>query len=78
MKTDSDDDKEETDSSLGSMLDDQTFREIILMSKAIFSNPTPIREQQDILRKMRILNYAIAEWCDEFDRRHAERKKRLN
>jgi hypothetical protein len=74
MKEDSDEEKE----AKYSLLDDQTFREIVLMSKAIFSNPTPIREQQDILRKMRILNYAIAEWCDEFDRRHAERKKRLN
>jgi NUMOD3 motif len=57
-----------------SLADDQTLRQIILMSKVIFNDSTPLTEQPDILRKIKILNYALAEWNDEFERRYGKPK----
>jgi hypothetical protein len=31
-------------------------------------NPAPIVEQPGILKKLNILNYALGEWNDEYDR----------
>jgi hypothetical protein len=41
--------------------------EIDLMVRDILLNPVPI-EQQDILKKLKILNYALGERNDEYDR----------
>jgi hypothetical protein len=42
--------------------------EIGLMVRDILLNPTPISEQPDIFKKIKILNYALDEWNDEYDR----------
>jgi hypothetical protein len=42
--------------------------EIRLMVRHILLNPVPISEQPDILKKLKILNYALGEWNDEYDR----------
>jgi hypothetical protein len=42
--------------------------EIGLMVRDILLNPAPISEQPDILKKIKILNYALGEWNDEYDR----------
>jgi len=44
--------------------------EIDLMVRDILLNPVPILEQPDILKKLKILNYALDEWNDEYDRMH--------
>jgi hypothetical protein len=42
--------------------------EIGLMVRDILLNPVPISEQHDIFKKLMILNYALGEWNDEYDR----------
>ena len=42
--------------------------QIRLMVRDILRNPAPISEQRDILKKLKILNYALDEWDDEYDR----------
>jgi hypothetical protein len=42
--------------------------EIDLMVQDILLNPVPIAEQPDILKKLNILNYALGEWNDAYDR----------
>lgn len=41
--------------------------QIRLMVRDILLNPVPISEQPDILKKLKILNYAFGEWNDEYD-----------
>jgi hypothetical protein len=38
------------------------------MVRDILLNPAPLSEQPDILIKLNILNYALGEWNDEYDR----------
>jgi hypothetical protein len=42
--------------------------EIGLMVRDILLNPLPISEQPDILKKLKILNYTLGEWNDEYER----------
>ncbi len=42
--------------------------EIDLMVRDILLNPIPISEQPNILKKLKILNYALGELNDEYDR----------
>jgi hypothetical protein len=42
--------------------------QIRLMVRDILLNPLPTSEQPDILKKLNILNYALGEWNDEYDR----------
>jgi len=42
--------------------------EIWLMVHDILLNPVPLSEQPGILKKLKILNYALGEWSDQFDR----------
>ena len=42
--------------------------QIRLMVRDILLNPAPLSEQPDILIKLNILNYALGEWNDEYDR----------
>ena len=51
--------------------------QIRLTVRDILLNPAPIAEQPDILKKLKILNYALGEWNDEYDRmqyRHWQQK----
>jgi hypothetical protein len=52
--------------------------EIGLMVRDILLNPVPISEQPDILKKLKILNYALGEWNDEYDRMQQQGKKADN
>jgi hypothetical protein len=42
--------------------------QIRLMVRDILLNPAPIAEQPDILKKLNILNYALGEWNDQYNR----------
>lgn len=42
--------------------------QIRLMVRDILLNPNPISEQPNIFKKIKILNYALDEWNDEYDR----------
>ena len=43
--------------------------EIRLMVRDILLNQVPISEQPDILKKLKILNYALGEWMQQKDTR---------
>lgn len=47
------------------------------MVRDILLNPAPISEHPDILKKLKILNYVLGEWNDEYDRmqQKADNKK---
>jgi hypothetical protein len=38
------------------------MRELRLMIRELMLNPTPILEQPNIVRKLKVLNYALDEW----------------
>jgi hypothetical protein len=48
--------------------------EIGLMVRDILLNPAPISEQPDILKKLKILNCALGEWNDEYDRMQQQKR----
>jgi hypothetical protein len=60
------DDYKNNDDEYGAFLD--RISQIRLMVRDILLNPTPISEQPDIFKKIKILNYALDEWNDEYDR----------
>jgi hypothetical protein len=61
-----DEDKNNNDDKHGVFLD--RIPQIRLMVQDILLNPAPIAEQPDILKKLNILNYALGEWNDQYDR----------
>jgi hypothetical protein len=64
-----DDDDDEYGAFLNRML------ELRLMIRELMLNPTPILEQLNIVRKLKVLNYALDEWNDEYARREQQQQK---
>jgi hypothetical protein len=60
------DDDKNSDDEYGGFLD--MIPQIRLMVRDILLNPAPIAEQPHILKKLMILNYALGEWNDAYDR----------
>jgi hypothetical protein len=50
------------------------MHELRLMLRDLISNPVPISDQPNILRKMKILNYAFDEWNDEYEKRWRQKQ----
>jgi hypothetical protein len=48
------------------------MRELRLMIRELMLNPTPILEQPNIVRKLKVLNYALDEWNYEFERKQQQ------
>ena len=49
--------------------------ELRLMIRELMLNPTLILEQLNIVRKLKVLNYALDEWNDEYARREQQQQK---
>ena len=52
------------------------MRELRLMIRELMLNPTPVLEQPNILRKLKVLNYALDGWNDEYEKRDQQQKNK--
>jgi len=52
------------------------LRELRLMIRELMLNPIPILEQPNIVGKLKVLNYALDEWNDEYARREQQKDKK--
>jgi hypothetical protein len=50
--------------------------ELRLMVRDLMLNPMPISEQPNILRKLKVLNYALDGWNDEYEKRDQQQKNK--
>ena len=48
------------------------------MIRELMLNPIPVLEQPNIVRKLKVLNYALDEWNDEYARREQQKQKKDN
>jgi hypothetical protein len=49
--------------------------QIRLMVRDILLDPAAIAEQLDILKKLKVLNYALDEWNDTYDRSQYQQRQ---